>query len=93
MAVYLTYLSISMIWSRRTGLLAAGILATSPFFYMVSRQAQTDMPFVATFALAMGFLMLAFFGPRVPMSDRRFRVWTWLTVAVVLPAVAITPVG
>ena len=84
LAVFLTYLSIGMIWGRRAGLLAAGVLATSPFFFMVSRQAQTDMPFVATFALAMCFLLLAFFGPRVPMSDKRFRFWTWATVAFVL---------
>lgn len=84
LAVYLSYLSVSMIWSRRAGLLAAGVLATSPFFYMVSRQAQTDMPFVATFALAMCFLILAFFGPRIEMSDKRFRFWTWATAAFVL---------
>ena len=84
MAVFLTYLSVAMIWSRRSGLLAAGVLATSPFFYMVSRQAQTDMPFVATFAMAMSLLLLAFFGPRVQMSARRFLLWTWLTIAFVL---------
>ncbi len=84
LAVYLTYLAVGMIWGRKPGLLAAGVLATSPFFYMVSRQAQTDMPFVATMTLAMCFIVLAFFGPRIPMSDRRFRVWTWLTVAFVL---------
>ncbi len=84
MAVYLAYLSISMIWGRRTGLLAALVLATCPFFYMVSRQAQTDMPFVATFALSMSFLLLAFFGPRIQMSDRRFKAWTWITIAFVL---------
>jgi 4-amino-4-deoxy-L-arabinose transferase-like glycosyltransferase len=81
MAVYLAYISLSMIWGRRTGLLGAGVLATSPFFYMVSRQAQTDMPFVALMTLAMLFLLLAFFGPRVPMSDRRFRGWTAVTGA------------
>lgn len=83
LAVFLTYLTLGMIYSRRTGLLAAGILATSPFFFMVSRQAQTDMPFVATMTLAMCFITLAFLGPRVPMSDRRFRFWTWATVAFV----------
>jgi 4-amino-4-deoxy-L-arabinose transferase-like glycosyltransferase len=81
MAVFLAYLSLSMVWGRRTGLLGAGILATSPFFYMVSRQAQTDMPFVATMTLAMCFLMMAFFAPRIPMSTRRFKLWTWLTAA------------
>jgi len=84
MAVFLTYLSVQMIWGRKTGLLAAGVLATSPFYYMVSRQAQTDMPFVATFALSMCFLLLAFFGPRVQMTDKRFRFWTWTTIAFVI---------
>jgi 4-amino-4-deoxy-L-arabinose transferase-like glycosyltransferase len=81
MAVYLTYIALSQIWSRRTGLLGAGVLATSPFFYMVSRQAQTDMPFVALMTAAIAFLLLAFFGPRVPMSDRRFRFWGLITAA------------
>lgn len=79
MAVYLSYLAVSRIYSRRAGLLAAGVLATSPFFYMVSRQAQTDMPFVATMTLAMLFLMLAFFGPRVETSAKRF--WRWTAIA------------
>lgn len=81
MAVYLSYLTIARIYSRRAGLLAAGVLATSPFFFMVSRQAQTDMPFVATMTLAMLFLMLAFFGPRVESDDRRFWRWTAITGA------------
>ncbi|MBL8787502.1 MAG: glycosyltransferase family 39 protein [Deltaproteobacteria bacterium] len=84
MAVYLTYIAGSLVWGRRTGLAAAGVLATSPFFYMVSRQAQADMPFVATLTLAMMFFMLALFAPRIPMSDRRFRFWTWVTLGFVL---------
>lgn len=80
MAVYLAYLTLSRIHGRKAGLLGAAVLATSPFFYMVSRQAQTDMPFVATMTLAMLFMILAIFGPRVPSTDKRFRLWTWLTV-------------
>ncbi|MCC6625684.1 MAG: glycosyltransferase family 39 protein [Deltaproteobacteria bacterium] len=83
MAVYLSYLAVSRIWTRRAGLLAAAVLMTSPFFFMVSRQAQTDMPFVATLAIAMCFLMLAIFGPRQSMADRTFMRWVWGTVVFV----------
>ena len=80
LAVYVTYLSISRVWTRRTGLLAAAVLATSPFFFMVSRQAQTDMPFVATLTVAMGLFLLATLAPALPIDDRTFRRRTWLTV-------------
>lgn len=84
LAVYLSYIVASKLWRRRTGLLAALVLATSPFFYMVSRQAQTDMPFVATMTVGLLFLMMALFGPRERMSDKKFMRWTWLTGAFVL---------
>ncbi|PIE19888.1 MAG: hypothetical protein CSA66_01945 [Proteobacteria bacterium] len=84
MAVFLTYLALSKIWSRRVGLLGALVAATGPEFYMISRQAQTDMPFVGTLMIAMLFFMLAVFGPREPMEDRRFKRWTWFTAAFVL---------
>ncbi len=84
MAAYLAYIAVSKIWSRKTGLLAAGILATSPFYFMVSRQAQTDMPLVATMLIAMCFLLLALFGPREHIADRKFLRRTWLTIGLVL---------
>lgn len=84
MAVYLSYLAVSRIWTRRAGLLAAAVLMTTPFWFMVSRQAQTDMPFVATLTIAMCFLMLAFYGPRHPMSDKRFKGWALATLGFLL---------
>ena len=76
LAVFMTYLSVSRIWTRRTGLLAALVTATAPQFFMISRQAQTDMPFVATMTIALSFLALAFFAPRQRRSDRSFWAWT-----------------
>jgi 4-amino-4-deoxy-L-arabinose transferase-like glycosyltransferase/cyclophilin family peptidyl-prolyl cis-trans isomerase len=84
LAVFLAYIVMSRIWSRRAGLLGSLLLATSPQFFMISRQAQTDMPFVGTLIIALLLMMLAFFGPRVRRSRRQFWVWTGLTVAFVL---------
>ncbi len=84
MAVFMTYLAMSKIWSRRAGLIGAVVMATSPQFFMISRQAQTDMPFVGTMIIALMFLMLAFFGPRERLSRRGFWAWTWGTLAFVL---------
>ena len=72
MAVFMAYITFSRILSRRVGLLAAGILATAPQFFYISRQAQTDMPFVSTLMVAMLFFMLAVFGPRERISNRAF---------------------
>jgi hypothetical protein len=47
---------------------------------MVSRQAQTDMPFVATLAIAMCLFVLAVFAPREGLDDRQFR---WRTIRTV----------
>src|SRR5688500_9501057 len=60
LALYGVYLVASRFVSRRAGVLAAIILATSPLFSLVARQAMTDMPFVGpmTLALALGILAL-----------------------------------
>lgn len=50
------------IFRRRTGFLMAAILGTSPFFFFLSRQAQTDMPFVGLMTIGLCFFMMATFG-------------------------------
>lgn len=50
------------VFRRRTGVLMAAVLATSPFWAMLGRQAQTDMPFVGTMTVGMCFFMMAVFG-------------------------------
>ncbi len=84
LAVFLFYIMLSTLWSRRVGLVGALVLATSPQFFLLSRQAQTDMPFVGTMLPALCFLMLALFAPRVELSRRRFQAWIAGTAAFVL---------
>jgi 4-amino-4-deoxy-L-arabinose transferase-like glycosyltransferase len=46
-ACCLVYLVTARLASRRAGLIAAGALATTPFYALMARQVTTDMPFVA----------------------------------------------
>lgn len=64
--VCMVYMSATSIWSRRTGFIAAGVIATSPFYFFLARQTQTDMPFVAMLLCAMCFFLMGAFG-----RDRR----------------------
>jgi 4-amino-4-deoxy-L-arabinose transferase-like glycosyltransferase len=60
LGMYGIYLCVSRFVSRRAGILAAVVTATSPLYSLVSRQAMTDMAFVGpmTMALALGALAL-----------------------------------
>ncbi len=80
----MVYLSVERIASRNHALLCTAVVALSPFVYMVSRQAQTDMPFVATMAIGVLFFAVAFFGKRDVLSDRGFAGATALFVAFML---------
>ena len=46
LGIYAVYLCVSRFVSRRAGVLAAVVAATSPLYALVSRQAMTDMAFV-----------------------------------------------
>lgn len=50
------------VFGRRAGLIMAGVTVTAPFYYMLSRQAQTDMPFVGLMTVGMCYFMMAAFG-------------------------------
>jgi 4-amino-4-deoxy-L-arabinose transferase-like glycosyltransferase len=60
LGMYGIYLCVSRFVSRRAGVLAAVVTATSPLYSLVARQAMTDMAFVGpmTMALALGALAL-----------------------------------
>ena len=60
LGIYAVYLCVSRFVSRRAGVIAAVVTATSPLYALVSRQAMTDMAFVGpmTMALALGALAL-----------------------------------
>jgi 4-amino-4-deoxy-L-arabinose transferase-like glycosyltransferase len=46
-ACALVFVAVRRLASQRAGYAAAGALATSPFYFLMARQAITDMPFVA----------------------------------------------
>jgi len=89
LAALAVYLAMSRIWTRPIGVLGAVITATSPQYFMIARQAQTDMPFVATLIMALCTFMVAVFGPRNALPDaeparkRRLRSWLLWTLAFV----------
>ena len=89
------YLAMSRIWTRRIGLLGALVAATSPQFFMISRQAQTDMPFVATLVIGLCALLVAFFGPRNALPEdegaRRKCLRGWMIWTLVLLALSTIP--
>ena len=60
LGIYALYLCVSRFVSRRAGVFAAIVAATSPMYSLVARQAMTDMAFVGpmTMALALGALAL-----------------------------------
>ncbi len=55
----LIYAAITRVASKRAGLLSVLTLMTMPLFYFLTRQATTDMPFVATLTIAVCFFILA----------------------------------
>lgn len=75
------YIAGERVWNRRVGLLMALTLATSPFYLMLSRQAQTDMPFVALMSSALFFFLAALFG-RDRDKDASKRSWQIFWIAV-----------
>jgi len=72
LGVFFTYATIARLFGRRTGLIAAGALLTSPLYFFLSRQAITDMPFVGTLTIGLLFFLNAYFGPRIEVSRRAF---------------------
>src|SRR5215467_666748 len=75
LGIYAVYLCVSRFVSRRAGLLAALVTATSPLYSLVARQAMTDMAFVGpmTMALALGALAL-FDDEDAPLPRRQGRL-------------------
>jgi 4-amino-4-deoxy-L-arabinose transferase-like glycosyltransferase len=75
LGIYAVYLCVSRFFSRRAGIIAAVVTATSPLYSLVARQAMTDMAFVGpmTMALALGALAL-FDDDDVPLPRRELRI-------------------
>ncbi len=83
--------SMSLVFDRRSGRLAGLVLLTSPMFFLISRQAMTDGPFVSMLTAGMGFLVAGLFGPDRPLTSRaRWAFGVALTALVVPQALLLT---
>jgi len=78
LGIYAVYLVTARFVSRRAGVLAALVAATSPMYSLVARQAMTDMAFVGPMAMALALGAMALFDDRDDLLPRRGRGrWTW----------------
>ncbi len=71
LTAFFAFYVLTKVWGRKTGLIGALIMGTAPQFFLLSRQAQTDMIFVAPLTVGLLFLVLALFGPREGGVSRR----------------------
>ena len=78
LGIYAVYLVTARFVSRRAGVLAAVVLATSPMYSLVARQAMTDMAFVGPMAMALALGALALFDDKDDELPRRGR-GRWLS--------------
>jgi 4-amino-4-deoxy-L-arabinose transferase-like glycosyltransferase len=71
-ALMSSYALVARTFSRRAGVIATLVLATTPYFFLLSHQAITDMPFVATMTIAMCLFGLAVEAdPEAPVTTYR----------------------
>ena len=87
---------VARIWNRRAGVLAALVLATTPYYAFLTHQAITDLPFVATMTTAVMFLVLGMVeDPEREVTQIRIGPWALslqhavigLLVAIALPQI------
>jgi 4-amino-4-deoxy-L-arabinose transferase-like glycosyltransferase len=71
-ALMSSYALVARIFSRRAGVIATLVLATTPYFFLLSHQAITDMPFVSTMTIAMCLFGIAVESdPNAPVKTYR----------------------
>ena len=71
LGIYAIYLCVSRFVSRRAGIFAAIVAATSPMYSLVARQAMTDMAFVGPMTMALALGALALFDDEDAVLPRR----------------------
>jgi 4-amino-4-deoxy-L-arabinose transferase-like glycosyltransferase len=78
LGIYAVYLVTARFVNRRAGVLAAIVVATSPMYSLVARQAMTDMAFVGPMSMALALGAMALFDDRDEVLPRRGRgLFTW----------------
>jgi 4-amino-4-deoxy-L-arabinose transferase-like glycosyltransferase len=75
--IFCVYLMVARLFSRRAGILAAVVMATAPMYFMITRQAMTDMPYVGLITGGIALFMMAVFGHRDEIPVKRFKLGPW----------------
>ncbi|TXD36280.1 hypothetical protein FRC96_09355 [Lujinxingia vulgaris] len=83
------------VFKRRVGALMALVLASSPFWFMLGRQAQTDMPFVGMMTVGMCFFMMGAFGKDrdLPASKFSYALGLGWIGALTIPQISLVLIG
>lgn len=68
--IFCVYLMAARLFGRRAGLLSAAVLATAPMYFMIGRQAMTDMPYVGPMSGGVALFMLGLFGAKEVMPRK-----------------------
>ncbi|MCA9668131.1 MAG: glycosyltransferase family 39 protein [Myxococcales bacterium] len=75
--IFCIYIMCARLFSRRTGIFAAAILATAPMYFMIGRQAMTDMPYVGLMSGGLALFVLGVFGEREEMKRKSLKIGKW----------------
>ena len=78
LAMWGVYMVVARFVSRRAGFLSALVMATSPMFSLIARQAMTDMAFVGPMTMALALGAIALLDERDEVLPRRGRgFWSY----------------
>ena len=80
-ACALVFVAVRRLLSRRAGYLAAAALATMPFYFLMARQAITDMPFVALMTSGAMCFAIALWDERAHRSAWAYGGYAFLAFA------------
>jgi len=80
-ACALVFVAVKRLVSRRAGYLAAAALATMPFYFLMARQAITDMPFVALMTSGAMCFAVALWDERAHRSAWAYAGYAFLAFA------------
>jgi 4-amino-4-deoxy-L-arabinose transferase-like glycosyltransferase len=62
--IFCIYLMVARLFGPRAGFITGVVLATAPMYFMIGRQAMTDMPYVGMISGGLALFMLAVFGEK-----------------------------
>ncbi len=82
--IALLWVALAKLYSRRVAWIAAIVLATMPYYFMIAHQALTDMPSCALLVGAMALFALALFDDRPLARRTSFYVFLGIFAVVVL---------